>query len=59
MKKAIYVMNDDTFDLVYPTFIRNEIGELVDVMEAPMTRQQLMENMAVLADVEIILTGWS
>lgn len=58
MKNAIFVMNQDTFPLVYPAFIREEISSLVNIVEAPMTQDQLSENLSLLQEVEIIITGW-
>ncbi|WP_163538853.1 hydroxyacid dehydrogenase [Gracilibacillus sp. YIM 98692] len=58
MKKAIYVMNDDTFDLVYPRFIRDEVEELVEIVSPPLTNAELQQDLSVLKDVDVLLSGW-
>ncbi|WP_066191495.1 MULTISPECIES: hydroxyacid dehydrogenase [Gracilibacillus] len=58
MKNAIFIMNQDTFNLVYPSFIRDEIATLVNVVAEPMSQQELSKDLSVLQDVEIIITGW-
>ncbi|GAB2560138.1 hydroxyacid dehydrogenase [Gracilibacillus alcaliphilus] len=58
MKKAIFVMNQDTFELVYPSFIREEINNLVNIAAEPMTQAELRQDLSILQDVEIIITGW-
>lgn len=58
MKKAIYVMNREPFDLVYPTFIREEIAQLVDIPSPQLTASELEQDPSILNEVEILLTGW-
>ncbi|QGH34004.1 glycerate dehydrogenase [Gracilibacillus salitolerans] len=58
MKKAIYVMDQRSFDLVYPKFVREEIGELVEVVAEPMNKEQLLNDLSILEEVEVLLTGW-
>ncbi|MGP4041420.1 hydroxyacid dehydrogenase [Gracilibacillus sp. D59] len=58
MKKAMYVMDQRSFDLVYPKFVREEIGELVDIEVEPMNKEQLLNDLSILEEVEILLTGW-
>lgn len=56
--KGLYIMNDNTFDLVYPTDIRNEIEELADIYAPPLTSAKLKEDYSILQDAEVIFTGW-
>ncbi|UOQ84769.1 hydroxyacid dehydrogenase [Gracilibacillus salinarum] len=58
MKNAIFVMNQDTFSIVYPAFIRKEISSQVNIVAEPMTQEQLRNNLSLLQEVEIIITGW-
>ncbi|SES26246.1 Phosphoglycerate dehydrogenase [Gracilibacillus ureilyticus] len=58
MKKAIYVMDKEPFDLVYPDFVRQQIEQDVNIIGPPMSRQELHNNPTILKDVEIVLSGW-
>ncbi|MFD2656968.1 hydroxyacid dehydrogenase [Gracilibacillus thailandensis] len=58
MKKAIYVMDQRSFDLVYPKFVREEIEQLVDIVAEPINKEQMLDDLSVLQEVEILLTGW-
>lgn len=51
-------MEQSTFNLVYPQFVREEIGESVDIVAEPMSKEQLWDDLSILEDVEILLTGW-
>ncbi|QGH35574.1 glycerate dehydrogenase [Gracilibacillus salitolerans] len=56
--KAMYIMSDKSFDLVYPPKIRQEIESLVEVMEPLLTPAMLQEDYTVLNDIDVILSGW-
>ncbi|RCW74761.1 hydroxyacid dehydrogenase [Saliterribacillus persicus] len=58
MTKAILVMNEDTRDLVYPSFIREEIEQQVDLVKEPITKNELIKNLSILEEVEVMLSGW-
>lgn len=56
--KAIYIMNANSFDLVYPQSVRDEIEKLAEIDVQPLTTAQLKEDYTVLKDVEAIFSGW-
>ncbi|UOQ46572.1 hydroxyacid dehydrogenase [Gracilibacillus caseinilyticus] len=58
MVKGLYIMNQDTFELVYPESVRREIGALADIYRSPMTSQQMKEDLSVLNEAEVIFSGW-
>lgn len=58
MVKGLYIMSDQSFDLVYPKGIRADIEQLVDIYAPPLTSQTLKEDYSILHDAEVIFSGW-
>ncbi|UOQ86923.1 hydroxyacid dehydrogenase [Gracilibacillus salinarum] len=58
MLKGLYIMNERSFDLVYPADVRNEIEEIVDIYAPPLTSQSLREDLSILQEAECLFTGW-
>ncbi|KAB8139038.1 hydroxyacid dehydrogenase [Gracilibacillus oryzae] len=56
--KAIYIMNDDSFELIYPLQIRKEIKKLVDIDERQLSQDTLQNNYHLLKDIDILISGW-
>ncbi|WP_130858665.1 hydroxyacid dehydrogenase [Gracilibacillus phocaeensis] len=56
--KALYIMSDQSFSLVYPPNIREAIEKLVEVQTVPLTPAMLRQDYTVLQDIDIILSGW-
>lgn len=57
MVKALYIMNRDPFDLVYPSEVREEIEKLADVTHSHLTVEEVQNDKSVLKDVEVIFPG--
>lgn len=57
-KKGIYILAEETFSLVYGEEEQRDIARLVDVLVPPQTRASIEQNPEVLAEAEIILSGW-
>ena len=55
---ALYILDGLSTDLIYGPKERLEIDRLVDVFAPPQTRDSIQENLTLLADVEVILSGW-
>lgn len=53
-----YVLSAESYDLIYGAPERARIEELVQVIAPPQTAESVDRNPAVLADVEIIFSGW-
>ncbi|WAH44632.1 hydroxyacid dehydrogenase [Alicyclobacillus fastidiosus] len=51
-------MNEESFPLVYPHNVRNQIEKLTDVYLAPQTSQSVSEDPALLRNAEVIFSGW-
>jgi phosphoglycerate dehydrogenase-like enzyme len=58
MLKAIYLLDSGSYDLIYGPQERQVIQRLVDVYAPPQTGQSIKENPGILAQAEVILSGW-
>lgn len=58
MIKGIFIMDQKTINQVYPESIQNEIKELVEIIAPPLTKYEIEKKRDLLADVEIIFSGW-
>ncbi|HEX8339424.1 MAG TPA: hydroxyacid dehydrogenase [Tepidisphaeraceae bacterium] len=56
--RGLYLLCSESYDLVYGRAERERIAQLVDVCAAPQTAESVQKNPAVLADAEIIFSGW-
>ncbi len=56
--KAIYLLNPSAFEVIYGPDERHDVEQLVDVIAPLQTARSVADNRAVLADVEVILSGW-
>lgn len=56
--KALYVMNHESFELVYPSAIRSQIEKLVQIVSPPMSKDELMKDLSILHDIDIIISSW-
>jgi phosphoglycerate dehydrogenase-like enzyme len=56
--QAIYLLNPDAYAKIYGPDERREIGQLVDVIGPLQTATSVAANPGVLADVDVILSGW-
>lgn len=58
MKKALYILDERSLDLIYGPEERAEIARLVDVYAPPQTATSVHEHPELLHDVQIIMSGW-
>ena len=56
--KALFILAEDSANLIYGPDERRTIGALVEVMSEPLTRESLSERRDLLRDVELIFSGW-
>ncbi len=56
--KAIYLLNEGAFDVIYGPDERRDVTDLVDVIAPLQTARSVADDPAVLADVDVILSGW-
>lgn len=58
MKKALFIMMDQMVDHVYDEETRAEINTHFDVIGDPLTKENCFEYPKLLAEVEVIFSGW-
>src|SRR5688500_10484945 len=58
MEKAIFILSDTFFNLIYPPDIYDAIKARVPVVETPYTAQSIRDNLSILNDITIIFSGW-
>ena len=56
--QAIYLLNPDAYAKIYGPDERRDLAQLVDVIAPPQTAASVAADPSVLADVEVILSGW-
>ena len=58
MFKGLYVLSADSYDKIYGPTERADIAELVDVYAPPQTPETVRAEAGVLAEAEVIFSGW-
>lgn len=58
MVKGIYLLDYSSFDKIYSPQQRHQIASLIDIEPQPYTIDTIRDNLSVLEDVEVILSGW-
>lgn len=58
MLKAIYLLNPDAYNKIYGEPEREAIADLVEIVAPLQTPESVAEDGSVLADVDVILSGW-
>ena len=58
MKKALFIMMNDMVCNVYDEETRTEISEHFDVLSEPLTKENISDYPDLLAEVEVIFSGW-
>ncbi|MGC9468237.1 MAG: hydroxyacid dehydrogenase [Anaerolineae bacterium] len=58
MLKAIYLLNPDAYDKIYGEPERADIDALVEIIAPPQTAASVHGDPAVLADIDVIFSGW-
>ena len=56
--KALYLLDGGAFEKIYGDEERTAVAELADVYAPPQTAESVAMNPGVLAEVEVILSGW-
>ena len=58
MLKGIFLLGGDAFNKIYGPQERQDVEALIDVYAPPQTAASVAENPGVLAEAEVILSGW-
>ena len=56
--KALFVLNEGSYSLIYGPKERAAIDEMVEIYALPQTAASVKEDPAILADAEILFSGW-
>ena len=56
--KALFIVDAPSLDFIYTAQDREELEALADFHAPPQTRESILENMDLLADAEVIFSGW-
>lgn len=58
MLKGLYILGKEMHELIYGAEEQADIKKFVDIIAPLQTSQSIMENMSLLKDVEVIISGW-
>ncbi|MFQ3548452.1 MAG: hydroxyacid dehydrogenase [Armatimonadota bacterium] len=58
MKKAMFILAEHPYKVIYAQPERDQIAEIVDVCQPHHTAEAVRENPSVLNDIEIVFSGW-
>lgn len=58
MLKGLYILGEGNFEKIYGTEEQKEIARYVDIYAEPQTSQSVLQNPDLLADLEVIFSGW-
>jgi phosphoglycerate dehydrogenase-like enzyme len=56
--KALYILSSDAFERIYGPPERAEVARLVEIIGPPQTAETITQNLDLLAETDIILSGW-
>ncbi len=56
--KGLYILDAGSVDLIYGPEERRDIAELVDIAQPPQTKESVARNPGLLAEVDVIFSGW-
>lgn len=57
-KKGLYILDKNSYDLIYGEAERKDIESLVDIIAPHQTPDDIKKNPKILTDVELIFSGW-
>jgi phosphoglycerate dehydrogenase-like enzyme len=58
MCKALYLLDQESFDLIYGPDERRDVARLVDIFAPIQTKNMVAADSSILSEVEIIMSGW-
>lgn len=56
--RGLFILNQDAYAKIYGEDERKDIGELVEIYAPPLTAAAAREQLALLAEADVILSGW-
>ena len=58
MIKGLYLLGAESYEKIYGPKEREEIAKLVDIYAPPQTAESVQANPEILADAEVVFSGW-
>jgi phosphoglycerate dehydrogenase-like enzyme len=58
MLKGLFVLHTSAYERIYGPQERHEVEQIIDVYAPPQTAQSVKEDPSVLAEADVILSGW-
>lgn len=58
MHKGLIILDPSAFELIYGAEHRNEIAHRVELLAEPMSRDEALKRSELLAQVEVVFSGW-
>jgi phosphoglycerate dehydrogenase-like enzyme len=58
MLKGIYLLRSDAYEKIYGPDERKDIEQLVDIWAPPQTAETIKQDPSILAEAEVIFSGW-
>ncbi|SDL87251.1 hydroxyacid dehydrogenase [Sediminibacillus halophilus] len=59
MEKGLFIMRLEPFDYVYPSAVREEIKQFIEILAPPMTEETARLHPELLKQADVIFSGWS
>jgi len=56
--KGLYILDKQSFELIYGADEQRDIAVFVDILAPPQSKESVRANPSLLADVEVIFSGW-
>lgn len=56
--RGLFVLNPDAYDVIYSPDERSDIASLVEIVAPAQTAQSVRDHPTILANVDVILSGW-
>jgi phosphoglycerate dehydrogenase-like enzyme len=56
--KGLFILDSHSLDRIYGPEGRRDLEAMVDFVASPQTKESVVANLGVLADVEVIFSGW-
>ena len=56
--RGLYLLHDDAFERIYGPDQQRDIAELIEIVAPQMNAEQVADDPSILADVDVIMSGW-
>jgi phosphoglycerate dehydrogenase-like enzyme len=56
--KGLYILSPGAFDKIYGEEERSDVQKLIDIYAPPQTPETVRENLSLIGEAEVVLSGW-